>query len=180
MVMGSVVFSRAVRRPLGPMITLGTMAVGLAYLGFAAAPTLAWACAAALIGGTGNGMQWAALITAVQQLTPEALHGRLMAAVQAINALCPAVGFSLGGVLAAITSPRTAMLAAGIGATAATVIFARLSAGGLGPEVGRPGTPLSTEGAEWLVGAPVLGGEPSSDNLETAPLAPVATRDYDD
>jgi hypothetical protein len=71
------------------------------------------------------------------------------------------------------------------------VIFARLSAGGLGPErargepsggpeVGRPGTPLSTEGAEWLVGAPVLGGEPSSDNLETAPLAPVATRDYDD
>ena len=137
MVIGSVVFSRSVRRPLGPMITLGTLSVGVAYLGFAAAPTLAWACAAALIGGTGNGMQWAALITAVQQLTPEALHGRLMAAVQAINALCPALGFTLGGVLAAVTAPRTAMLAAGIGATGATLIFARLTAGGLGPERAR-------------------------------------------
>ena len=71
-VLGSLVFARSVRRPLGAMLSAGTLAVGLAYVGFAAAPSLAVACIAALIGGLGNGVQWPSLISIVQRLTPPA------------------------------------------------------------------------------------------------------------
>jgi hypothetical protein len=127
MVLGSIVFARAVRRPLGPMLVVGTLLVGLAYLGFAVAPTLAVACAAALVGGAGNGAQWPSLISAVQQLTPKALHGRLMSAVESIGSLCPAIGFALGGAITALSSPRVAMLVAGVAATAITGLFVRIA-----------------------------------------------------
>jgi MFS family permease len=129
--LGAVVFARSMRRPLGAMLTGGTLLVGLAYLGFAAAPTLALACGAAVIGGVGNGIQWPSLISAVQQLTPAALHGRLMSAVGSLNALCPAIGFALGGTIAALSSPRGAMAVAGAVATMATLAFIRLPLHGL-------------------------------------------------
>jgi hypothetical protein len=167
MVLGTVVFARAVRRPLGPQLLIGTLLVGLAYLGFAAAPTLPLACAAAIVGGAGNGVQWPALISAVQQLTPQAMHGRLMSAVESIGALCPAIGFALGGAVTALSAPRVAMLMAGVAATAITFAFVRLASvtfrleprgeqppgeptdapGGLGAEglaaFGAPSAPLS-------------------------------------
>ncbi len=124
--LGALVFARSVRRPLGPMLTGGTLLVGIAYLGFAAAPVLAVACAAAVVGGIGNGIQWPSLISAVQQLTPAALHGRLMSAVGSLNALCPAIGFILGGSIAAVGSPRVAMVIPGVVATLATFAFLRL------------------------------------------------------
>src|SRR5262249_17357649 len=107
-VVGSVVFARSVRRPLGLLLSAGTLAVGLAYVGFAAGPSLALACTAALIGGLGNGVQWASLISAVQQLTPQHLQGRMMGAVESVGALCPVLGLSLGGALVALSSPRAA------------------------------------------------------------------------
>jgi MFS family permease len=143
--LGAVVFARAVRRPLGPMLTGGTLLVGLAYLGFAAAPTIALACCAAVVGGVGNGIQWPSLISAVQQLTPPALHGRLMSAVGSLNALCPAIGFILGGSVAALSSPRVAMALAGGVATLATFAFLRLPIRGLqsggDPHAGIAGEP---------------------------------------
>ncbi len=129
--LGAVVFARSVRRSLGPMLAGGTFLVGLGYLGFAAAPALAFACAAAVVGGIGNGIQWPSLISAVQQLTPAALHGRLMSAVGSLNALCPAIGFAIGGSIAALSSPRTAMAAAGTVAALATIAFLRLPMRGL-------------------------------------------------
>jgi MFS family permease len=113
------------------MLTGGTLLVGIAYLGFAAAPTLWIACAAAVLGGVGNGIQWPSLISAVQQLTPASLHGRLMSAVGSLNALCPAIGFILGGSLAALSSPRVAMAVPGVVATLATLAFLRLPIRGL-------------------------------------------------
>lgn len=144
--LGAIVFARSVRRPLGPMLTGGTLLVGLAYLGFAAAPTLAVACGAAVVGGIGNGIQWPSLISAVQQLTPSSLHGRLMSAVGSLNALCPAIGFALGGAIAAVSSPRVAMACAGTAASLATVAFLRLPMRGL----------LSTEEDQ-----PAVANEPS-------------------
>jgi hypothetical protein len=126
---GSVVFARSVKRSLGLLLSTSTLAVGLAYLGWAAAPTLALACAAGLVGGVGNGVQWAALISAVQRLTPQKLHGQLMGAVESLGAICPAIGLTLGGTIAAIDSPRGAFLVAGLGATLITVAFVRLPLG---------------------------------------------------
>jgi MFS family permease len=135
--LGSLLFARAGSRPLGSMLSAGTLCVGLAYLGWAAAPTLAIACVAALIGGVGNGMQWPSLVSAVQRLTPPEMQGRLMSAIGSMTALCPAIGFALGGVLAATTSTRIAMLCAGTVATLATAAFLRLWLKGPLREVGQ-------------------------------------------
>ncbi len=125
-VVGSIVFARAPNRSLGSMLSVGTLAVGLAYIGFAVAPTLLVACAAALLGGIGNGVQWAPLVSAVQRLTPSRLHGRVMGALESIGALSPALGLTLGGALVALTSSRVAFLVVGIGASLITIGFARI------------------------------------------------------
>jgi MFS family permease len=127
MVAGSLIFSRATRKPFGALLTAGTFAVGLAYLGFAGAPNVALACGVAVIGGAGNGIQWASLIGAVQRLTPPALHGQLMGAVEGSASLCAAVGIAVGGVAVAVTSPRLAYLLAGVAVLAITALFARFS-----------------------------------------------------
>jgi MFS family permease len=128
---GSIVFARSIRRSLGTLLSASTLAVGLAYLGWAIAPSLAIACGAGLIGGVGNGVQWAALISAVQRLTPQNLQGRMMGAVESLGAICPGIGLSLGGVIAALSSPRVAFLVAGLGATLSAIAFVRLPLGSL-------------------------------------------------
>ena len=65
-VIGSIVFARSLKRPLGFLLSGGTLAVGLAYAGFAAAPSLLLACGAALIGGIGNGIELPSLFSLVQ------------------------------------------------------------------------------------------------------------------
>ncbi|MGA2164249.1 MAG: MFS transporter [Solirubrobacteraceae bacterium] len=128
---GSLLFARGARRSLGAMLTLGTLAVGLAYLGFAAAPTLGLAALAALLGGVGNGVQWASLLGTVQLLTPERLRGRLMGGVESIGALCPLIGLPLSGLVMALSSPRIAFLVFGSIIAATTLGFARLWATGM-------------------------------------------------
>ncbi len=159
---GSVIFARSIKRSLGVLLSASTLAVGLAYLGWAAAPTLALACAAGLVGGIGNGMQWAALISAVQRLTPQRLQGRLMGAVESLGAICPAIGFVLGGTIAAVTSPRDAFLIAGVGATLSTAAFLRLR---LGAVAGIPGAPPGAPRAH----GPEAAGSPASGPLQAAP-----------
>ncbi len=119
-VLGSFVFARLLARPLAIMLTAGTFALGAAYVGFGAAPTLALACAAALVGGIGNGLQWPSLISIVQRVTPPHLQGRMMGGVESIGAVCTAVGLILGGVLVAVSSPRVAFSLVGAGAIAST------------------------------------------------------------
>ncbi|HEX4187595.1 MAG TPA: MFS transporter [Solirubrobacteraceae bacterium] len=126
-VLGSVVFARSLSRPLGVLLSTGTLAVGLAYVGFAVAPSLWFACGAALIGGVGNGVELPSLTSIVQRLTPKHLHARMMAAVESIVALCVAVGLPLGGALVALTSPRAAFAVVGLGAAATTPLLLMLS-----------------------------------------------------
>jgi len=126
-VLGSVVFARLVRRPLAWMLSAGTAAIGLGYIGFAAAPSLVLGCVAALIGGVGNGMQWPSLISVVQRATPQHLQGRMMGGVESLGALCRGIGLPLGGVLVAVSSPRGAFVVVGLGAVATTVPLLRLS-----------------------------------------------------
>lgn len=125
--LGSILFARVVNRTVGRMLMLGTLLVGLAYIGFAAAPSVAVACVVAVVGGVGNGIQWPALISAVQALSPSRLRGRMMSAVGSLGALFPNFGYPLGGAITALASTRVAMLFAGVLATAATVAFARVA-----------------------------------------------------
>ena len=79
------------------LLFFSTLAVGAGYLGLAAAPTLAVACAASVVGGAGNGVQWVAAISAVQELTAESMQARVMSVLESIGAAMPGVGFALGG-----------------------------------------------------------------------------------
>jgi MFS family permease len=126
-VLGSLIFARSLRRPLGTMLSAGTLAAGLAYVGFAAAPSLLLACLAALIGGIGNGVETPSLISIVQRLTPENLHGRMMGAVESLGALCIAIGLPLGGALVALSTPRVAFLVLGLVTAASSVALLRVS-----------------------------------------------------
>jgi predicted MFS family arabinose efflux permease len=128
-VLGSLVFARLIRRSLSRMLSVGTVAIGLAYVGFALAPSLALACVAALVGGVGNGLQMPSLVSVVQRVTPQHLQGRMMGAVESLAALCRAIGLPLGAVLVALSSPRTAFMIAGLGAVATTAALLRLSSG---------------------------------------------------
>ena len=145
-VVGSLVFARSPKRGLGTMLTAGTLAMGLAYIGFSAAPSLTLACAAAVLGGVGNGVEWASVISIVQRLTPPDLHGRLMSAVESTGALSLALGLALGGALVALSSPREAFLVVGIGATAMTLVFLRLSLSGLNRRTAAGGQTASVKG----------------------------------
>lgn len=124
--LGSVIFARSVDRSLKLLLAASTFAVGFAYLGWWLAPTLALASAAGFVGGVGNGIQWAALISAVQRLTPENLQGRLMGAVESLGAIFPAFGYALGSAITALASPRIALLVAGVGVCLCTIAFVRI------------------------------------------------------
>jgi MFS family permease len=124
MVLGSLIFARIRETSLAGQLFFSTLAIGVGYLGLAAAPTLAFACAASVVGGAGNGIQWVAAISAVQELTAETMQARVMSVLESIGAAMPGVGFALGGLIAALVSPRMTFLAAGSGVIAIVVVMA--------------------------------------------------------
>jgi len=116
MVAGGVLFARAGRASLVGLLLVSTLAIGAAYIGMAASPTLAWACAASIVGGVGNGVQWVALVTALQEAVErQALQARVMGMLESLAQLMPGIGFLLGGVVATLASPRTVYAIAGAG-----------------------------------------------------------------
>jgi hypothetical protein len=112
---GSAVQVRMARRAGTGLILLSTAAVAAGYLGTAAAPTLMIACVASVIGGVGNGTQWASVETTLHQLVEESFRARVTAVLEALAAIAPGAGIALGGALTAFLSPRAAYLAAGLG-----------------------------------------------------------------
>ncbi|MGH2952414.1 MAG: MFS transporter [Solirubrobacterales bacterium] len=115
MVIGSLLFAWLRRVPLGVLLAASTAAIGAAYLGTAVAPSLVVACAASAIGGTGNGIQWIALVTAVQELTRATYQARVLALLEALASAMPGIGFLLGGAITAALDPRASYAVAGAG-----------------------------------------------------------------
>lgn len=115
MVAGSFLFSWLRDVSLATLLVGGTVAIGVAYLGTAVSPTLAFACAASAVGGAGNGVQWVAVITAVQGLTASAYQARVIGLLESLASGLSGVGFIVGGAIAAIFSPRTSFAVAGVG-----------------------------------------------------------------
>ncbi|HVD40038.1 MAG TPA: MFS transporter [Solirubrobacterales bacterium] len=129
MVLGSLLFARLRQASLGLLLLFSTLAVGAGYLGLAAAPTLAVACAASVFGGAGNGIQWVTAISAVQELTAESMQARVMSVLESIGAAMPGVGFAVGGIIAALVSPRMTFLVAGAGVMGIVVVMGPLLRG---------------------------------------------------
>jgi hypothetical protein len=122
---GSGVFTRVRHRSLSFILASSTVAVGVAFLGFAGADSVAVACVAAFLGGVGNGVQWVAFLTMIQEAVADALQARVMGLLESMGAAMPGLGFLLGGAMAAIWSPRVAFAVAGAGALLLAPWFAR-------------------------------------------------------
>lgn len=137
MVAGSLVFTAVGRRAsLKHLLFFSTLAIGLSYLGLAAAQSLLLACAAGAFGGIGNGVQWVSVMSAVQELTAEQFQARVVGLLEAVGKAMPGVGFLLGGAIAAIFTPRVSFLTAGLGVigvlAAVTPVLSRVRWGGRG------------------------------------------------
>jgi len=115
MVVGSIVFATVRRAPLPLLLFFSTVAIAGGYLGMAAAQTLAAACAAAVIGGAGNGIQWVAVVSAVQELTAARMQARVLGTLESVTSATPGLGYVLGGLIASVWSPRATFLVAGGG-----------------------------------------------------------------
>lgn len=136
MLAGGIAFAALGRVSLRILLPISTLAVGLAYLGTAASPSLLVACIASSIGGAGNGIQWVGLMTAVQQLTQTAFQARVISLLEALAKAMPGIGFLLGGALAAAFNPRVSYGVAGAGVIVVLIaaIVGLLRAGWRGEE----------------------------------------------
>ena len=126
MIAGGVVFAAARKVPLRLLLLVSTVAIGAGYLGMSADPTLLAACAAAALGGLGNGVQWVSLVNAVQEVTAEPYQARVLGVLEGLAAAMPGVGFLVGGAVAAVLSPRASFLVAGLGVLAVVAVVAPL------------------------------------------------------
>jgi predicted MFS family arabinose efflux permease len=114
-VLGSLLFLGLKSRSGFGVIVISSAAVGLAYLGMSAANTLLVACLMSVVGGAGNGVQWVAVMTALQEVTPQGYQARVSGLLESIGAAVPGVGYLAGGAIVALASPRAAYAFAGVG-----------------------------------------------------------------
>jgi predicted MFS family arabinose efflux permease len=121
-VAGSVLFVAVREKSAAALILLSTAAIGLAYLGMAGAQSLFYACLLSVLGGTGNGIQWVSVMTALQEATPQDYQARVVGLLESALAAMPGVGYLVGGILTAVGSPRTAYAVAGAGTLLLVVI----------------------------------------------------------
>jgi MFS family permease len=128
MLIGAVEFARRRETSMGLLLFVSTAMVGLGYLGMAAAPGIVVACAASVVGGIGNGVQWVAHLTAVQERTAPAFQARIGGLMESIGAVAPGIGFLLGGLLTETGSSRLAFVVAGVGALMLAPVLGRAAA----------------------------------------------------
>jgi MFS family permease len=114
-VVGSVIYLRVKTRSAFVLVLGSTFAVGVAYLGLAAANTLTLACAISIVGGAGNGIQWIAVMTALQEQTPRSYQARITGMMESIGFAMPGVGYLFGAAIVALADPRAAYAIAGGG-----------------------------------------------------------------
>lgn len=180
MVAGSLLFAALRHVQLRVLLGASTLAIGCAYLVTGAAPTLLVACAASAVGGVGNGVQWVALMTAVQQLTRADYQARVISLLESLASAMPGLGFLIGGAIATLSSPRVSYAVAGAGVigvgAVATVVLGRAEWGAEPAEL-TPYTSAELPGAA----APRL---PSGGTLgvsePTAPTQAAKTEQFED
>lgn len=124
-VLGSAVFARTRSRPLGSLVLMSTAAIGLSYAIMAGAPTLWVACAASVLGGTGNGVQWVAVMTALQEAVEDQYQARVAGLLESAAAAVPGIGYIVGGLVTAAVSPRAAYAVSAVGVAVVVLLWAR-------------------------------------------------------
>jgi MFS family permease len=122
---GSGIFARSQDRSPARLVLLSTAAVGAGYLVMGVAPTLAFALPGAVIGGTGNGVQWVSVMTALQEAVGDAYQARAVGLLESVGAAVPGIGFLIGGVLTSLLDARVAYVAAAAGVAVVVLVWLR-------------------------------------------------------
>ena len=112
---GSLIYLRVKNHSPWLLAVAATLAIAVAYLGLAVAGSLVVACLISVIGGIGNGVQWIAVMTALQEKTARDFQARISGMMESLGAAMPGAGFLLGGAIVALSSPRVAYAVAGGG-----------------------------------------------------------------
>jgi predicted MFS family arabinose efflux permease len=134
-VVGSMLFVGVRRQSTRVLVLASTLAIGIAYLGMGVSRQLWLACAFSILGGAGNGIQWVAVMTALQESTPPDLQARITGLLESVASAMTGVGFLVGGVITAIFSPPVAFVVAGTG------LVVLVAAATLGGATALPGHP---------------------------------------
>jgi hypothetical protein len=123
MVIGGLLYSRfGLGRPHGSIV-VGVLAAALGYIGLGVAPSIGVACAAAVIGGAGNGSYWVALVTAVLEHAPPGAEAKASGRLEGLATAMPALGIALGGALAQFVEPRVTLWLPGMIAVLALITW---------------------------------------------------------
>jgi predicted MFS family arabinose efflux permease len=125
---GGIAFAALRQRPLLVLATAATCVIGVSYIGLALVTTLFVACLISFIGGAGNGIQWVAVVTALQEAVPDRFQARVVGLLDSAATLGPVIAYTIGGALAQTLSPRAAYAVAGAGALICAAAFARQAA----------------------------------------------------
>jgi MFS family permease len=156
-IVGSAIYARARRSSARVLIAGGAAAVGAGFVTMAAAPSLVLAIVGAALGGAGNGIEVVSMRTALQERVGAAWMARMMSVNESLGQAVPGIGIALGGALAALASPRTALAVAGVGALViAGLAAAVLEDGGTPGEGGEArllpdaSAPASDNSALWM------------------------------
>lgn len=118
---GAGVFAARRRAPMRPLAAQATLLMAIAAVGMALTGALWVALAFAFVGGVGNGVRWAAMITAIQELVADALLARVSGLFDAVSYAATGAGYVLGGLLTTWASARFVYWFAGIGALVSAV-----------------------------------------------------------
>lgn len=123
--LGSALFARARSRSLSTLVLVSTAAIGAGYAVMAGAPTLVIACMGSVLGGTGNGVQWVAVMTALQEAVEDQYQARVAGLLESAAAAVPGVGYIVGGALTAAVSPRLAYAVSAVGVGVVVLMWSR-------------------------------------------------------
>jgi MFS family permease len=156
-VVGSLAYIVLRSRSAVALILASTAAIGVSYLGMAAVSSLSLACAFAVLGGAGNGVQWVSVMTLLQERTPADLQARITGLLESVSSAATGLGFLLGGIAVAIWSPRTAYAIAGGGVLVLVALAGTWAVRGAGASTGVTG---STESPAFPLGHSVFQESP--------------------
>lgn len=121
-VAGSMGFARWRRASMRALIVASCALLGVGFLVMAGAPSLGVAIAGAAVAGVGNGVEAAAVRTALQELVEASWMAMMMTLAESVNQATPGIGIVVGGAITALFSARAALAVAGGGALAVTAL----------------------------------------------------------
>lgn len=121
-VLGSLIYARWRRGQPRALLAGSAAALGAGFLIMALAPDLAIALIGAAVAGAGNGVEAVAARTLVQLRTEREWMGLVMALNESMMQASPGGGIVIGGAIAALAGPRSALGAAAAGSVLIAVV----------------------------------------------------------